>query len=215
MMKRFMRLGFLLSAVVAVALMPGVAWGQNDVDCFVLSPTDPGDGDRVTMTAFDVDGAQIDLNGWTAIETNFAPEGGIFSGDPDCCGCEGCDPVVTAGGEFEFNIKQAWLDGTQWDWFTFNDDGDQWLGIVLSEDGEETHFPFGTTVAEAFAAGGSCAFGPVGPNLSLNVDGSTYAEEGGDISMSANGDMMSPYPLLSRATPVYTHWISMMARKRL
>jgi len=35
--------------------------------------------------------------------------------------------------------------------------------------------------------------GTAGPNLSLIVEGNTYAEEGGDITMTANFSMLAPY----------------------
>ena len=35
--------------------------------------------------------------------------------------------------------------------------------------------------------------GSSGPNLSLNVEGATFAEEGGDITMTANGTMSAPF----------------------
>jgi len=96
-----------------------------------------------------------------------------------------------------------------------SDDGSSWTSVgefTLAEApgeepylGEDIEVEFTATYilltsVENFGDGFSHSFGEVrfdvgesGPNLSLNVVGSTYAEEGGDITLSANDDMLAPY----------------------
>jgi hypothetical protein len=197
-----------LTAVLAMAMLGGVAWGQCVETSF--------DGSEVTYRIFDADGvpftkeriaendyenfffflsldddddyayiqggltaesAQLNDDGSVTADLNTAPDApesvleGTWPDDVDFssmnygAGLEGGD-----GDPDPANVQIMFFDDSQ---------GDRTLQEVI----------------DFSAFGTDCNFGPygvpAGPNLSLIVEGATYAEEGGDITMTANEDMIA------------------------
>jgi len=117
--------------------------------CLVISPTDAGPDDEITVTAYDEEGVKVDLSEWTGgVEMNFAGSGEegfmIFPGDDEMV--DGSVVIVLGEGRFNHN---------QWDFFTWipGTDLNAWLPVAMPGFGEGAIFDY---VPDAIAAGGTC-----------------------------------------------------------
>jgi len=117
--------------------------------CIMISPTDAGPDDEITVTAYDEEGVKVDLSEWTGgVEMNFAGSGEegfmIFPGDDEMV--DGSVVIVLGEGRFNHN---------QWDFFTWiqGTDLNAWLPVAMPGFSEGAIFDY---VPDAIAAGGTC-----------------------------------------------------------
>jgi hypothetical protein len=126
--------------------------------CFMISPTDAGPGDLVTLTGYDAEGAEYDLSTMIVFESNFhgiGPPGEdyytLFYVAPDFF-----INMAFQDGSVVFTLTAEMLseDVTVWDfWGVLGDDETEVDFRIAMEDA-----PWGS-VAETIAEGGTCDLG--------------------------------------------------------
>ena len=112
--------------------------------CLVVCPTNAGDGDEVTVSAYDENDEWFDLSGLDYVTLGFSSE----EGELEVSHPESLD---ISSGDGVFTITQEMLDSDTFDVYTHPPDG--WYRFSLAHPEWESPFD---TVAEAVAAGGSC-----------------------------------------------------------
>jgi len=157
--------------------------GDNPGDCdweALLANAIVRRDDRIGSVGFDEGLVTADPEDFTTADSvTFTLDGDhsstdniVFIADIDCAEIGGGDGWDYAGpaGATELNFEADVEFGLGL-WGFIDDDDDTLHGFTVLENGG----------------------GPTGPNLSLNVEGATYAEAGGSITMTANETMLAPY----------------------
>jgi len=199
-MKKIVRVGFVMGAVIAVTLMPGAAWGQlienlvmfdMDADPWVISSNIQLGDERYTDRGSLIDVLPESYLGLDWIQTS-NDSADWRDGNPDVIATFDVTGDVTVYIAFDVRVD---VPPCFTDW---EETGDILVGDV---DYPIRSMDFSAGTIEMCRYEEDAGFytimvestGPAGPNLSLNVEGATFAEEGGDITMTANGTMSSPF----------------------
>jgi hypothetical protein len=178
----------LIMFCMVLMLCLGIAGkAQGELACLQISPTGAGEGDEVTLTGYDEEGAVLDLSELEVFESNFHHEtGGFYPGL--FCGFGECNEYVTGivDGSIVFTLTDEMLmsDVTMWDCF-FIPGGDPLAFRLCNIDPEDETTDF-ETVVEVIAAGGTCLGPPnpivIDPNVMLVYEtGATVGDF--DVSM--------------------------------
>ena len=143
MCKKFKKLTILF-VVLGIA---GIASAGVPV-CLVISPTDAGVNDPVTLSAYDASDNWVDMRDYTVVEVCFDDGLCVYSDD-------GLD---VSSGDGVFTLTQAILDGYKFDcdfWNSSPPPDSTWFTLVNPSEGN----PAFDSIAEAIAAGGDCDLG--------------------------------------------------------
>jgi hypothetical protein len=164
----------------------GGSGGEGPV-CLMISPTDAGPGDLVTLTGYDENGDFFDLGTLRIFESNFHGIGDpwypLLKDGDDLTNIEIVDGTVV----FELIEDMLSEDVEVWDFFCVPG-GDDAAFRIAGGDG-----PF-ETVAEAIAEGGTCDLGPGGSGVPFCLTISpTDAGPGDEVTLTAfdeNGEQV-------------------------
>jgi hypothetical protein len=138
-----MRKSFILLVVMCLAIVGGA---QGDAVCLVISPSNAGVNDQVTLSAYDASDNWVDMRNYTVIEICF---------DDGLCIFSGGGGLDVSSGDGVFTLTQAILDGYKFDCDFYSDSpppDSTWFTLVNPSEGN----PAFTSIAEAIAAGGDC-----------------------------------------------------------
>ncbi|MHC4236891.1 MAG: hypothetical protein ACYSSM_01290, partial [Planctomycetota bacterium] len=135
--------------LLAVMCLAGVAGAAGEPVCLLISPSNAGVNDQVTLSAYDASDNWVDMRNFTAIEICFDDGLCIFNGG-------GLD---VSSGDGVFTLTQAILNGYKFDCDFYNDSpppDSTWFTLV--NPGEPSP-PF-NSISAAIAAGGTCSVSP-------------------------------------------------------
>jgi hypothetical protein len=141
-MKKLIMFSMLIA--IAVPLFSGIASAQPV--CLVVCPTDAGDGDEVTVTAYDENDEWVDFSDLEFVTLGFGDAGEV------AWSLGGINTLDVSSGHGVFTITQEMLDSDTFSVYTYPPEGFYRFSLAHPE----WEAPF-DTVAEAVAAGGSCA----------------------------------------------------------
>ncbi|MHC5139247.1 MAG: hypothetical protein ACYSOF_05085, partial [Planctomycetota bacterium] len=129
--------------------LAGVAGAAGEPVCLLISPSNAGVNDQVTLSAYDASDNWVDMRNFTAIEICFDDGLCIFNGGT----------LDVSSGDGVFTLTQAILNGYKFDCDFYNDSpppDSTWFTLV--NPGEPSP-PF-NSISAAIAAGGTCSVSP-------------------------------------------------------
>jgi len=132
---------------------------KADPVCLVVCPTDAGDGDEVTVTAYDENDEWYDFRTQDGVELCFGDAGCVWSGG------EGDEALDVSSGDGVFTITQDMLDSNIFDFWCWPDE--VWFTLANPEVPDSFD-----TAGEAVAAGGNCGeeIPGCGPPIPIVID---------------------------------------------